>query len=83
MIENDKALRLVLSPEQSAEIRDHGINFAVVGPGSYPDSGGLFVAFLFKLDRKTADAAARVAMGKARAVRISPTQTESIQHPTA
>jgi hypothetical protein len=64
-------LRLVLSAEQSAAIRESGIRFAVVHPDSWPSpTVGRWLVELIECDQPTADAACRVALGKARAVTI-------------
>jgi hypothetical protein len=65
-----RPLRLVLSDEQSAAIRESGIRFAVIHPGSWPANPGRWVVDLIECDQPTADAAVRVAMGKARAVNL-------------
>ena len=67
---NPPPLRLVLTEEQSAAIRESGIRFAIIHPGSYPATPGLWVADLFEIDQQTAVAACDVAMGKARAAKI-------------
>jgi hypothetical protein len=64
---NSKALRLVLTPEQSAAIHESGIRFAVVHPGSYPTNPGRWVVDLIECDQPTADAAVSVAQGRATA----------------
>jgi hypothetical protein len=69
---NPPPLRLVLSPEQSAAIRESGIRFAVVHPGSWPAHPGRWVVDLIECDVHTANAAVRVALGQARAVTIKP-----------
>lgn len=57
-------LRLVLSAEQSAAIRESGIRFAVIHPDSYPSPFvGRWVVDLIECDQPTADAAVGVAMG--------------------
>lgn len=66
----NRPFRLVLSPEQSAAIRESGIRFAVVHPGSWPDNPGRYVLDLIKCDAATATAAVNVALGLARAHKI-------------
>ena len=46
--------RLVLSEDQSAFIRESGIKFAVVHPGSYPENAGRFVVDLIECDYQRA-----------------------------
>jgi hypothetical protein len=61
-----KTLRLVLSPEQSAAIRESGIRFAIVHPDSWPSpTAGRWLIELIPCDVHTANAAARVALGTA------------------
>ena len=69
---NMKPLRLVLTEEQSACIRESGIRFAVMGPGSYPSATGRAVLYLFECDQETAAAACDVGMGLSKAKRIKP-----------
>ena len=58
------ALRLILTPEQSAVIRESGIRFAVIHPDNYPSpTVGRWVVDLIECDQPTADAACRVALG--------------------
>jgi hypothetical protein len=60
-----KPLRLVLSAEQSAAIRESGIRFAIIHPDSYPSPNvGRWVVDLIECDSSTANAAVRVATGK-------------------
>lgn len=61
--------RLVLTEEQSAFIRETGIKFAVVHPGSYPSAAGRFVVDLIECDYQQAVDAVAVASGEARATR--------------
>jgi hypothetical protein len=70
-----KPPRLILTPEQAAEIQSAGMRFAVafVHPGSYPTTPGKMLIDLIEVDQPTADAALRVARGEARAVRIKQT----------
>ena len=68
--EPPRPLRLVLSEEQSAAIRESGIRFAVIHPGSWPANPGRWVVDLIECDVHAANSAVRVAMGKARAVTI-------------
>ena len=65
-------LRLVLTDEQSAAIRESGIKFAVMGPGSYPGATRRAVLYLFECDQETAAAACGVATGTHIARRIKP-----------
>jgi hypothetical protein len=61
---NSKPLRLVLTAEQSAVIRESGIRFAIVHPDSYPSPHvGRWVVDLVECDVHAANAACRVAMG--------------------
>jgi hypothetical protein len=61
--------RLVLSEDQSAFIRESGIKFAVVHPGSYPENVGRFVVDLIECDYQRAVDAVAVASGEAKATR--------------
>lgn len=61
--------RLVLSAEQSAFLRQAGVTFAVVHPGSYPENVGRYVVDLIECDYKRAVDAVEVATGQARATR--------------
>jgi hypothetical protein len=61
--------RLVLSEDQSAFIRESGIKFAVVHPGSYPANVGRYVLDLIPCDYQRAVDAIAVATGEARATR--------------
>jgi hypothetical protein len=61
--------RLVLSEDQSAFIRESGIKFAVVHPGSYPTNVGRYVLDLIPCDYQRAVDAIAVATGEARATR--------------
>lgn len=57
-------LRLVLSAEQSAAIRESGIRFAVIHPDSYPSpTAGRWVVDLVECDSTTANNAVGVALG--------------------
>jgi len=67
-----KPLRLVLSEEQSAAIRESGIRFAIVHPGSYPATVGRWVVDLIECDHDQAKGACEVAMGESVAKRIKP-----------
>jgi hypothetical protein len=55
--------RLVLTEDQSAFIRESGIKFAVVHPGSYPANVGRYVLDLIPCEYQTAAAAVEVASG--------------------
>lgn len=66
---NPPPLRLVLTVEQSAAIRESGIRFAIIHPGSYPATPGRWVADLFEIDQATAAGAVNVALGTHTAVR--------------
>jgi hypothetical protein len=69
----NKPLRLILSAEQSAAIRESGIRFAIIHPDSYPSpTVGRWVVDLIECDVHAANAATRVALGMARAVAIKP-----------
>ena len=61
--------RLVLSAEHSAFLRQAGVTFAVVHPGSYPANVGRYVLDLIPCDYKRAVDAVAVATGQARATR--------------
>jgi hypothetical protein len=67
--------RLVLSAEQSAFLRQAGVTFAVVHPGSYPANVGRYVLDLIPCDYKRAVDAVEVATGQARATRPRSTLT--------
>jgi hypothetical protein len=69
---NPLPIRLVLSAEQTAVIRDSGFHFVAGSPVSLNIPTGRATLLLFECSKKTADAAARVALGKARAVKITP-----------
>lgn len=69
-------LRLVLTEDQSRFIRETGIRFAVVHPGSYPENVGRYVLDLIECDYPTACAAVEVAQGKRRTVRKKGAQGE-------
>jgi hypothetical protein len=62
-------MRLVLTEDQSAFIRESGIKFAVVHPGSYPENVGRFVVDLIECDYQRAVDAIAVASGEAKATR--------------
>jgi hypothetical protein len=62
-------MRLVLTEDQSAFIRESGIKFAVVHPGSYPHNVGRYVLDLIECDYQQAVDAVAVATGEARATR--------------
>lgn len=70
---NPKPLRLVLTAEQTAFLREEGIHFVAGSPVSMNATTGRATLLLFECDRKTADAACRVAQGTHRAARKSPT----------
>jgi hypothetical protein len=75
-----KPLRLVLSEEQSAAIRESGIRFAIIHPDSYPSpTVGRWVVDLVECDQPTADSAVRVARGlsKERRPRDSTTPAQA------
>lgn len=68
---NSKPLRLVLSAEQSAAIRESGIRFAVIHPDSFPSpTNGRWLIDLIECDQSVADSAVRVAMGRSKERRI-------------
>jgi hypothetical protein len=62
-------MRLVLTEDQSAFIREAGVTFAVIHPGSYPENVGRFVVDLIECDYQRAVDAVAVASGEARATR--------------
>jgi hypothetical protein len=62
-------MRLVLTEDQSAFIRETGMTFAVVHPGSYPENVGRFVLDLIPCDYQRAVDAVAVASGEAKATR--------------
>ena len=62
-------MRLVLTEDQSAFIRETGMTFAVVHPGSYPENVGRFVVDLIECDYQRAVDAVAVASGEAKATR--------------
>ncbi len=68
--------QMVLTPAQSAAILESGIGF-VTGAPSATNPGTLI---LFECDRRTATAAARVAMGTHRAAKRK-LATDQPQHP--
>jgi hypothetical protein len=61
--------RLVLTEDQSAFIRETGMKFAVIHPGSYPHNVGRYVIDLIPCDYQRAVDAVAVASGEARATR--------------
>jgi len=61
--------RLVLTEDQSAFIREAGVKFSVIHPGSYPHTVGRFVVDLIECDYQQAVDACAVATGEARATR--------------
>ena len=69
--------RLILTEEQSECIRQSGVRFAVIHPGSYPATAGRFVLDLMSCDYKQAVDAIDVATSKARAVRPRKSQKPS------
>lgn len=70
-----KPLRLVLTAEQSATVRESGITFAVLANGSYPDSAQRSVLYLFACTKDQAKNACDVAQGIARAAPVKPSPT--------
>jgi hypothetical protein len=75
-----KPLRLVLSAEQSAAIRESGVRFAVIHPDSYPSpTVGRWVVDLVECDVHQANAAVRVAQGLSaeRKLKASPAQPQA------
>ena len=62
-------MRLVLTEDQSAFIREAGVKFAVIHPGSYPHTVGRFVIDLIECNYQQAVDAVAVASGEARATR--------------
>lgn len=74
---NAKPFRLVLTAEQSAAIRESGIRFAVVHPGSWPENPGRWVVDLIECDVHQANAAVRVAQGLSTERRSRPSATSS------
>jgi hypothetical protein len=80
--------RLVLTEDQSAFIRESGIKFAVVHPGSYPANVGRYVLDLIPCDCQRAVDAVAVATGEARAnrprVKAPAIATDALEgHPMA
>jgi hypothetical protein len=71
---NSKPLRLVLTPEQTATIRESGIHFMAGSPVSINVISGRATLLLFECSRETADAACGVASGTHTAKR-KPTTT--------
>lgn len=70
-----KPLRLILTAEQSAAIRESGIRFAIIHPDSYPSpTAGRWVVDLIECDAATANALVAVLRGEARVVRVKPRQ---------
>lgn len=63
MSDTTKPIRLVLTEGQTAFIRNHGIRFALVHPGS-TEVNGRMVLDLFEIDREAGNAAVRVALGQ-------------------
>jgi hypothetical protein len=60
---NSKPLRLVLTAEQTAVIRESGFRFVAGSPVSINTTTGRATLLLIECDRATADAACRVAQG--------------------
>ena len=78
-----KPLRLVLTAEQSAVIRESGIRFAIIHPDSYPSpTVGRWVVDLIECDVHQANAAVRVAMGLSaeRKIKAANNSTISPRH---
>lgn len=69
-------LRFLLGPTASAMLADAGEFFTIQAKQSpRPEDGGRFILFALPVDKDTADASARVALGKARAVTIKTPTT--------
>lgn len=64
---NSEPERLVLTEAQSAHLRAVGVHFAVVHPGSYPETPGRFVLDLIPCEYAVARDAVAVAIGTKRA----------------
>ena len=77
---NQKPLRLVLTAEQTAVIRESGVRFVAGSPVSINSATGRATLLLFECTRETADAGCGVAQGTHRAVKIktAPTSGPSI-----
>ncbi len=73
--------RLVLTEGQSAFLREAGVRFAVIHPGSYPENPGRHVIDLIECDHKCARDALAVAMGEARAVKVKTPKATSTRAP--
>lgn len=65
-------VRIALSQAASDALLAAGDAFLIVGRGSYPDAPGRMVIHCLPVPKPQADAACRVAMGEARAVKIKP-----------
>lgn len=65
---NPLPLRLVLTAEQTAAIRESGFHFMAGSPVSINITTGRATLLLFECTRQTADSACRVAQGTHRAV---------------
>lgn len=76
-----KPFRLVLTPEQSAAVRESGIEFAAGSPCFLRADPGRAAILLFECSKATADAACGVVMGTHRAVRVK-TPVHSNENPS-
>ncbi len=59
-----KPERIVLTEQQSEHIRQSGVRFAIIHPGSYPATVGRWVVDLIPCDEGTAVKACEVALGR-------------------
>ena len=66
-------LRFLLGPTASAMLADAGQYFTIQAYQSpKPEDAGRFILLALPVDKDTADASARVALGKAKAVKPRP-----------
>lgn len=56
-------LRLILDPEQSKDLAEHGEAFVVIGKGSYPDAAGRMTLHAVPTSIELANRAVRLARG--------------------
>lgn len=63
-------VRIALSEQASQALRDAGDAFLIIGRGTHDEHPGRMVIHCLPIPKTQADAACRVAMGEARAVKI-------------
>lgn len=75
-------VKILLGRETSEALAVSGDHFMMQATRSQAH-GGRFVLIAVPIDKETLDAAARVALGKARAVRVKPTRTVAAPAPSS